>query len=82
MSDHLLGIDLGTSSVKVLLATVDGAVVASASADYPIDQPQPGRAEQAPDAWWRATVGAMSGIHSEAPGARIAAIGLSGQMHG
>ena len=82
MSEHLLGIDLGTSSVKVLLATTDGTVVASASADYPIDQPQPGRAEQAPDAWWRATVGAMSGIHSEAPGARIAAIGLSGQMHG
>lgn len=82
MSEHLLGIDLGTSSVKVLLATTGGAVVASASADYPIEQPQPGRAEQSPDAWWRATAGAMKGILSEAPAAHIAAIGLSGQMHG
>lgn len=82
MSTHLLGIDLGTSSVKVLLATVGGKVVATASADYPIDQPQPGYAEQAPETWWRATAGAISGILSEAPGAHIAAIGLSGQMHG
>ena len=54
MSARLLGIDLGTSAVKVLLTTLDGAVVASASAEYPIEQPQPDYAEQAPAAWLRA----------------------------
>jgi len=82
MSEHWLGIDLGTSSVKVLLAATDGAVVAATSADYPIEQPQPGHAEQSPEAWWRAVVGAVHALHAEAPGAHIAAIGLSGQMHG
>ena len=82
MSEHWLGIDLGTSSVKVLLATVDGAVVASTAADYPIEQPQPGRAEQSPEAWWRATAGAIKDLRAKAPSARITAIGLSGQMHG
>lgn len=87
MSDPLLlGIDLGTSSVKVLLVTAAGAVVASGSAEYPILAPQPGFAEQEPEEWWRAVQAAV-GMALGAPAARagsgrVAAIGLSGQMHG
>jgi hypothetical protein len=87
----LLGIDLGTSSVKVVLTTIDGTVAGQAAAEYGIDRPAPDRAEQHPDAWWRgivdATAAALGEAAREAPGhaapaARIIAIGLSGQMHG
>lgn len=82
MSAHLLGIDLGTSAVKAVLSTVDGAVVAAAFAEYPLDQPQPDRAEQSPDLWFRAAAGAVREVLARAPHVQIAAIGLSGQMHG
>ena len=81
---HLLGIDLGTSSVKALLATGTGQVLGSGSAEYPILRPRPGWAEQRPGDWWRATAAAvrqaLSGARDASP--PIAAIGLSGQMHG
>jgi len=82
MSTHLLGIDLGTSAVKAVLSTVDGAVVATAFAEYPIEQPQPELAEQTPDLWCRAASGAVREVLARAPHAQVAAIGLSGQMHG
>jgi len=82
MTIHLLGIDLGTSAVKALLTTTSGEVVATAFAEYPIQQPLPDRAEQSPEAWWRATAGAVHEVLARAPDAKIAAIGLSGQMHG
>lgn len=82
MSTHLLGIDLGTSAAKAVLSTVDGAVVATAFAEYPIEQPQPEFAEQAPDLWRRAASGAVREVLARAPDAQVAAIGLSGQMHG
>jgi len=79
----LLGIDLGTSSVKVVLVTADGAVVASGSAEYPILHPQPACAEQEPAAWWQAVGSAVRQAMAAAPGAEaIVAVGLSGQMHG
>jgi xylulokinase len=76
-----LGIDLGTSSLKALVLDVDGAIVGTASAAYPMMTPQPGWAESDPEDWWEAAGRAVR----EAAGARapeIAAIGLSGQMHG
>jgi xylulokinase len=81
---QLLGIDLGTSSVKVLLATGTGQTVGRGSAEYPIQRPGPGWAEQDPDDWWRATVTAVRQALSGAggPPVPVAAIGLSGQMHG
>jgi xylulokinase len=81
---HFLGIDLGTSSVKVLLVTDAGEVLSQGSAEYPLDRPRPDRAEQDPERWWQATVAAvrqtLAGI--AAGSISIAAIGLSGQMHG
>jgi len=83
MGEHfLLGIDLGTSAVKVLVVSVEGRVAGSASAEYPILQPQPRHAEQEPEAWWRASVAAVRSALAALGTVEIAAIGLSGQMHG
>ncbi len=77
----LLGIDLGTSSVKAVVLAEDGSVEEVASASYPLESPAPGWAETDPGDWWLATrqaVRSLAASHRE----RIAAIGLSGQMHG
>lgn len=77
----LLGIDLGTSSVKVLLQGADGTVLGEASHTYPVLAPHPGWSETDPEAWWTAVVAAVK----QAVGVRhgeVQAIGLSGQMHG
>lgn len=76
----LLGIDLGTSSVKAVLLD-DGAAVASASRGYRVDRPRPGWAESSPHDWWQATVGAVRDVVCGRRDA-VLAIGLSGQMHG
>ena len=76
----LLGIDLGTGSVKVLLLSPDGTKIAHASRRYAVQSPHPGWAESDPNEWWQAVQGATL----EAVGTRgsgIQAIGLSGQMH-
>lgn len=81
---HLIGIDIGTSGTKTVLFTQAGAVVASASVEYPLYQPQNGYAEQDPADWWRATVSSIKAVlqKSGVDKASIAGIGLSGQMHG
>lgn len=80
----LLGIDLGTSSVKALLVKASGQVIGLGSAEYHIHHPQPGYAEQNPEDWWQATVAAVRQAVKSAEGdlSSITAIGLSGQMHG
>jgi FGGY family of carbohydrate kinases, N-terminal domain len=55
----LLGIDLGTSSVKVVTFGVEGALKGVGLAEYPILTPRLGYAEQDPEQWWRATVTAV-----------------------
>ncbi len=78
----LLGIDLGTSSVKVVVSSVEGAVEGLGTAEYSILTPRPGYAEQNPMDWWKATVTAVRQALQQAPGSQIIAIGFSGQMHG
>ncbi|HEY5743562.1 MAG TPA: xylulokinase [Terrimicrobiaceae bacterium] len=78
----LLGIDLGTSSVKVVVTSMEGAVEGLGSAEYAILTPQPGYAEQNPADWWKAAVTAVHQAVDQAPQSEILAIGLSGQMHG
>ena len=77
----LLGIDLGTSSVKVVLMGEDGFVKHVASAGYAMDSPRSGWAETDPSAWWLATRSAVTRL----PAAQLRAvdaIGIAGQMHG
>ncbi len=78
----LLAIDLGTSSVKVLAATEEGAVVGRGVGEYTIRQPAPGFAEQNPADWWAAMVQAVHAALATCEGRAVAAIGFSGQMHG
>ena len=76
-----LGIDIGTSSVKALLADERGAIAAQASYPLDVSRPQPGFSEQDPQSWWQATVNAVRGLPT-VPRAAVQGIGLSGQMHG
>jgi xylulokinase len=80
-SPLFLGIDVGTSGVKALLMAIDGTVTASATAPLTLQTPQPGWAEQDPEAWWEATISALRELTARVPSASIAGIGLSGQMH-
>jgi len=76
----LLGIDLGTGSVKVLLSA-NGAVVRESSSSYSVKSPYPGWAETDPDEWWTAVaIATREAIQDQAN--QIQAVGLSGQMHG
>ena len=81
---YLLGLDVGTTGAKALLIDSTGAVVGSASSEYPLSTPRPLWAEQDPEHWWQATVRCFrmlletTGINAE----QIAGVGFSGQMHG
>ena len=80
---YLLGIDLGTSSMKVLLVKENGQIAGRGSAEYPIQAPQPGQAEQNPDEWWQACQAAVHQALVEAGSpVHVAALSLCGQMHG
>lgn len=74
----LIGIDIGTSSVKALAIDERGKVLAQASAPVPVSTPQPGWSEQNPEDWWIATQICLAQIGIE----DATAIGLAGQMHG
>ncbi|MBV9230514.1 MAG: xylulokinase [Chloroflexi bacterium] len=78
----LLGIDLGTSSVKVLILDTQGHTLSTSKADYKVLAPRPSWAESDPAEWWSATVSAVRAAIAQVPQAEITAIGLSGQMHG
>jgi xylulokinase len=78
----LLGIDLGTSSVKAVVIDERGTMVGTGMQEYPILTPEPGWGEQEPEAWWRATAIAVQEAVAQADEPPIKAIGLSGQMHG
>ena len=79
-----LGIDIGTSGVKVALGADDDRVLASTSRPLRVSRPQPGFSEQDPHAWWAAVCDCVDQLHAEqrAALADTTAVGLSGQMHG
>lgn len=76
-----VGIDLGTSGVKVAAVDADGRLASKATAPYALDTPRPGWAEQDPGRWWDATVQAIQRLTVDIDARRVRAIGLSGQMH-
>ena len=79
-----LGIDLGTSAAKLVLADAGQRILASASLPLETSRPAPGWSEQAPEDWWRAVCSGIDILRREAPDSlrRVRGIGLSGQMHG
>jgi xylulokinase len=84
MPTYLLGIDVSTTATKALLIDEHGAVVAVAATEYPFETPQPLWSEQDPALFWSGAVQSVrttiekTGINP----AHIAAVGLTGQMHG
>ena len=80
--DLSLGIDLGTTSVKLLLVDSGGQVVAAGSAGYPLHTPRPGWVEQDPEDWWRATCAAVGQVLGGIDPARISGLSFSGQLNG
>ena len=84
MSAYVLGIDVSTTATKALIVDGDGQVVAVAATEYPFDTPHPLWSEQDPAVWWYAAIQSIRQVlaESEIAAADIAAVGLTGQMHG
>jgi xylulokinase len=79
-----LGIDLGTSEIKLLLLGEDGHIAATVGAPLTIQRPRPLWSEQHPADWWAGLEAACAQLTTRAPQAmrQVQAVGLSGQMHG
>ena len=77
-----IGIDLGTSGVKVVLMDAQGNVVATETSPLQVSRPQPLWSEQDPESWWQALDSAMQALSAQQDLRAVQAIGLSGQMHG
>jgi xylulokinase len=77
-TDALLGLDLGTSSVKTVMFDLDGRVLACAQRDYPTARPHPGWAEQEPATWWEASAATIREVLS-ACALQPRAVGITSQ---
>jgi len=80
-----LGMDVGTGGTRAVVVDAEGKLIAGAASEHaPFRTAHPGWAEQDPEDWWRAAKAAIHGALADAPEPRqpIAAIGLTGQMHG
>ena len=82
MSTTLLGIDVSTTGVKALLIDSDGAIVDNFTSPLQLSNPRPLWSEQHPHDWWQAAVNSIQQVLRKTSASDIAAIGLTGQMHG
>lgn len=81
-TNKYIGIDLGTSSVKILLVDEAGVILKSVVKDYPISYPNPGWSEQEPADWWQACCAGIKELLAGFDASDIRGIGCGGQMHG
>ncbi len=79
---NYIGIDLGTSAVKLLLVDASGRILASVSEEYPLSFPQPGWSEQEPADWWDAVCRGLRRLLDGQDASLVAGVGVGGQMHG
>ncbi len=77
-----IGIDLGTSAVKLLLMDQDGKIVNVVSREYPLYFPHPGWSEQKPEDWYAQTMEGIRELIRDVDKAQVAGISFGGQMHG
>ncbi len=77
-----IGIDLGTSAVKLLLVNGGGDILGEVSKEYPVFYPRSGWSEQNPADWWAAVKEGIAQLTAGVDKAQIAGIGAGGQMHG
>ena len=77
-----VGIDLGTSAVKLLLMDGEGKIQKIVSREYPLYFPHPGWSEQKPEDWYEQVMDGMKELIAEADKSKVAGISFGGQMHG
>ncbi len=77
-----VGIDLGTSAVKLLLMDGEGKIQKIVSKEYPLYFPHPGWSEQKPEDWYEQVMDGMKELIAEADKSKVAGISFGGQMHG
>ena len=77
-----IGIDLGTSAVKLLLMDAEGKIHNIVSKEYPLYFPNPGWSEQKPEDWYEKTMEGIKELIKDADKSQIAGISFGGQMHG
>ncbi len=77
-----IGVDLGTSAVKLLLMNGEGKIQKIVSKEYPLYFPNPGWSEQKPEDWWKGTMEGLEELLSECDKSQVAGISFGGQMHG
>ena len=77
-----IGIDLGTSAVKLLLMDETGKVLSIVSKEYPLSFPNPGWSEQNPSDWWAQSKAGLKELTANVDKNSIAGISFGGQMHG
>ena len=79
---YFIGIDLGTSAVKLLLVDGTGKICGTVSRDYPLFFPHPGWSEQNPEDWWTAVQDGLKELTRDIDVSQVAGVGCGGQMHG
>ena len=79
---YYIGIDLGTSAVKLLLMEESGKICNIVSREYPLFFPHPGWSEQKPEDWFAQSMEGMKELTKDIDRSQVAGIGFGGQMHG
>ena len=79
---YYIGIDLGTSSVKLMLVDGEGEIKNTVTREYPVFYPRSGWSEQNAEDWWRAICDAIPELLGGFDGQQVKGIGVAGQMHG
>jgi xylulokinase len=77
-----IGIDLGTSAVKLLLLSSEGKIVNMVSREYPLSFPHPGWSEQNPADWFEQSMEGVKELLKGQDASQVAGISFGGQMHG
>lgn len=79
---YYIGVDLGTSAVKLLLMEGNGKIANVVSKEYPLYFPHPGWSEQKPEDWWEAVKTGLKELTEDFDKSQVAGISFGGQMHG
>lgn len=79
---YYIGIDLGTSAVKLLLMDSEGKICNVVSKEYPLYFPHPGWSEQKPEDWYAQSMAGLKELTEGFDKSKIAGISFGGQMHG
>ena len=80
--NQYIGIDLGTSAVKLLLVNEDGVIAGEQSRGYDVVYPREGWSEQSPADWWDAVADGMRALLAGTDAKRVKGLAVAGQMHG